>query len=209
MNIVFLGDSITDAGRNLDNGSMLSIGQGYPMIVCAKLSAEHPNHHTFLNTGVSGSRIVDLYARIKTDVWNHAPDVMSILVGVNDVWHELSDAPNGVEADRFENVYRMLLADTRKRFPNVKFLLLEPFVLRASSTEANWDVFCHEISARSAALQKLAEEFGAMFVPLQSVLDDACKCADAPYWLADGVHPTPAGHHLIANAWLKAFDALV
>lgn len=208
MNIIFLGDSITDAGRNKESGSMLSIGQGYPLIVTASLAAAHPGLFTFLNSGISGSRIVDLYARIKTDAWNHSPDVISILAGVNDVWHELGDIPNGVETDRFENVYRILLADTLKRFPNVKFLLLEPFVLRASATEAKWDTFSGEVSARAAVVRKLSEEFHAKFIPLQSVFDNACNRAEPSYWLADGVHPTPAGHQLIADAWLKAFETM-
>lgn len=208
MKIVCLGDSITDAGKNSSAGSMTSIGQGYALITAAKLSASDPQKYAFCNSGISGSRIVDLYARIKVDAWNHAPDVISILVGVNDVWHELGDPPNGVDTRRFENVYRMLLRDTLERFPNVKFLLLEPFVLRGVATEEKWDVFPQEVYARAAVVRKLAAEFGATFVPLQKPLEDACEKAPASYWLADGVHPTPAGHQLIADAWFEAFTNL-
>lgn len=208
MNIIYLGDSITDVGRNLENGSVVSIGQGYPLIATAKIAAEQPGRFTFVNSAVSGSRIVDLYARIKADAWNHSPDVISILAGVNDVWHELV-WQNGVDAERYETVYRMLLSDTKKRFPHVKFLLLEPFVLRASATEEHWDVFFREVSARGAIVKKLAQEFGAVFIPLQAAFDHACTLQPASYWLADGVHPTPAGHQLIANVWLEAFRQLI
>lgn len=208
MNIIYLGDSITDVGKNENAGSKSAIGQGYALITSAKLGATHPQEHTFRNSGISGSRVVDLYARIKMDAWNHAPDVISILVGVNDVWHELGEGANGVDVKRFENVYRMLLHDTLERFPNVKFMLLEPFVLRGAATEEKWDVFSREVFARAEVVRKIAEEFGAVFVSLQKPLNDACAKAPASYWLADGVHPTPAGHQLIADAWLEAFAKL-
>lgn len=206
--IVFLGDSITDAGRNTSNGSTISIGQGYALIVTAGLSTRRPGEFEFLNTAVSGSRVVDLYARVKKDAWNHEPDVISILVGVNDVWHELGECPNGVEAERFENVYRMLLEDTRKRLPAARLMLLEPFVLRAAATEACWERFRAETRLRAGAVRRLAEEFGACFVPLQARFDDACRKQAAAFWLADGVHPTPAGHQLIADAWMCAFEEM-
>lgn len=98
MKIVFLGDSITDVGKNLTNGSTIAIGQGYPLIVDAKLSASFPGKYEFHNAGVSGSRVVDLYARIKSDAWNRLPDVISILIGVNDVWHEYMEHHGGVDA---------------------------------------------------------------------------------------------------------------
>lgn len=205
MNVVYLGDSITDVGRNTEMGSMVSIGQGYALITSAWLSAKYPGKYSFRNAGVSGSRIVDLYSRIKADAWNHEPEVISILAGVNDVWHEL-EAANGVDAERFETVYRMLLADTKKRFPNVKFMLLEPFVLRAGATEGKWEAFSSEVALRAAAVRKLAAEFDCGFVPLQGMFEQASQIQPAPYWLADGVHPTPAGHQLIADAWLKAFQ---
>ena len=128
MKILFIGDSITDVGRNANNGSMESIGQGYPLIISAKMAKEEPLKHSFINVGISGNRIVDLYARIKCDVWNNNPDLISILIGVNDVWHE--SANNGVEADRFETVYRMFIADTLKRLPNVKFIIIVHFLLK-------------------------------------------------------------------------------
>lgn len=207
MNVIYLGDSITDAGRSIGEGSMVSIGQGYALITSAKLSAQRPGAYNFINSAISGSRIVDIYARIKTDAWNKEPDVISILAGVNDVWHEF-DMSNGVDAERFENVYRMLLTDTKKRFPNVKFLLMEPFVLRESATTENWEGFQRETLARAAVVKKLAEEFNTVFVPLQCIFDEACKQQSVAYWLADGVHPTPAGHQLIADAWMEAFGVL-
>ena len=128
MKILFYGDSITDAGRDRNNLKGLSgLGFGYVRSLADKLIGENPNKYDVVNTGISGNRIVDLYSRIKADCWNFEPDLISILIGVNDVWHEVGHK-NGVELDRFEKVYRMLIEDTKKRLPNVKMMLLEPFV---------------------------------------------------------------------------------
>lgn len=204
MKILFYGDSITDAGR--DGRSPLTVlGYGYPLFIGASLMTKYPGQFTFDDTGVSGNRIVDLYSRIKTDCWNRKPDVISILIGVNDVWHEVA-AKNGVEADRFEKVYRMLIEDTLKVLPDVKLILMEPFILDSSVTAGNWELFYTEVRKRAEITEKLAKEYNLVFVPLQQMLTDACKIQPAEYWLADGVHPAPAGRQLIANAWIDAFE---
>lgn len=205
MKILFQGDSITDVGRNTERGSLQSIGQGYALMVTGELAARYPGQYTFENRGISGNRIVDLYARIKVDCWNLEPDVISILLGVNDVWHEFGSG-NGVEANRYENVYRMLIEDTLEKLPNVKFMLLEPFALPGRATEGKWEEFYADVVKRSQIVQKLAKEYKLSFVPLQKKLDDACALCPADYWLGDGVHPTPAGHRLIADAWLEVFQ---
>ena len=206
MKILFLGDSITDVGRNTHNGSLVSIGQGYPLLVDGFLSVKYPGEYEFENLGISGNRIVDVYARIKADCWNHAPDLISILIGVNDVWHEFG-GKNGVEADRFYNVYKMLVTDTKKALPESrKMILMEPFVLNASATEGAWDLFRGETEKRTEAVRRIAEETGQIFLPLQAMFDEAAKKMPASYWLGDGVHPTPAGHQLIADAWVKTFE---
>lgn len=206
MKILFIGDSITDVGRNTNNGSLLSMGQGYPLLTSARLSVKYPGQFTFVNTGISGNRIVDVYARVKADVWNHNPDVLSILIGVNDVWHEFGNK-NGVDAKRFYNVYDMLLRDTLERFPSMKIIAMEPFVLHGGATDGAWDIFYNETRLRAEAVKKAADRYNALYLPLQDMLDKACEICPADYWLGDGVHPTPAGHQLIADAWIEAFEA--
>ena len=208
MKVIFLGDSITDVGRNSTNGSMISIGQGYPLIVTAKLSAAFPGRYVFYNTGVSGSRVVDLYARVKSDAWDIDPDVVSILVGVNDVWHEYMELHSGVDASRYETIYRMLLTDTKRACPHVKHMLLEPFCLCGSATEPYWPEFQQEVALRAKIVRKLAAEFRCCYVPLQERFDAACRQQPGSYWLADGGHPTPAGHQILADAWLGAFPSI-
>ena len=118
MKILFQGDSITDVGRNTNSGSLLSIGQGYPCLIASRLGADEPGKYEFVNRGISGNRIVDVYARIKADCWNLEPDLLSVLIGVNDVWHEFA-VQNGVDADRFYAVYKMLVCDTKERLPGI------------------------------------------------------------------------------------------
>jgi len=203
--IMFQGDSITDCGRNTNNGSLLSIGQGYACICAAELSAKYPGKYQFVNRGISGNRITDLYARIKGDGWNDNPVLLSILIGVNDVWHGL-DWKNGVNPRRFRNIYRMLIEDTLIESPNTKMLIMEPFVLKGSATESKWDEFEPMVYENARIAREVAAEFGQVFLPLQEVFNKATALAPNDYWLGDGVHPTIAGHQLIANEWLKCFD---
>ena len=203
--VMFQGDSITDVGRLADRGSLTEIGQGYALITSAYLSAKYPEEFEFINRAASGSRIVDLYARIKANGWNDNPAVMSILIGVNDVWHEL-DWKNGVSPRRFRNIYRMIIEDTFIESPGTKLLLMEPFVLKGTANEEKWDRFEPMVYENAAIVKEVAAEYGQVFLPLQHVFNEACEKAPAAHWIGDGVHPTPAGHQLIANEWLKCFE---
>ena len=204
MKILFYGDSITDMGRHRDKDSEpFGYGVGYVNSVTSTLKYENPTKYEIINRGISGNRVVDLYARIKADVWNHNPDLVSILIGVNDVWHGIYHN-NGVEIDRFERVYRMLIEDTKAALPNVKFILCEPFVLMGSATEEKYEEFC-EVKKYAAVVAKLAKEYGIPFVALQDKFDKAAEKNGAVHYLYDGVHPDLAGGKLIAEEWLKVF----
>jgi len=203
--ILFQGDSITDAGRNFDDD--LFKGYGYATLVSAQLGADKPNEYEFVNKGISGNRVVDLFTRIKCDMINLAPDYMSILIGVNDVWHEIG-SKNGVSAPKFEKVYGMLIEEIKEALPNIKIMILEPFVLKGPATEESWKEFRTGVEERAACSKRVAEKYGLTFVPLQEIFDEASTKAEATYWLMDGVHPTSAGHELIKREWLKAFEKL-
>ena len=210
MKIVFFGDSITDMSRvHNSDGKVESYGDGYVFFVAGKLLSENPQSYEIINRGISGNRIVDLYARIKGDVWNQEPDVLSILIGVNDVWHELGENPNGVELMRWEKVYRMLIEDTKECLPNTKIMILEPFVLHGRATDFNdkYEDF-QQVKLYAAKAKALAEEYGLTFVPLQEKFDEAAEKYGAQYYLYDGVHPDVAGAALIAGEWLKAFEEM-
>ena len=210
--ILFQGDSITDASRMREVRG--SLGIGYANYVAGELGMDAPYQYKFYNRGISGNRIVDLYARIKADMINLKPDYMSILIGVNDVWHEYA-YQNGVSAEKFEMVYDLLLQELKQELPDTKIMILEPFALPGSATcsdeehPGRWEFFHTEVPLRAQAAKRLAEKHGLTFVPLQAAFDAAN--ADAPrdgFWLYDGVHPTAAGHTLIKRAWLEAFKTL-
>ena len=209
MKILFYGDSITDAGRDYaTDHEDASYGNGYVKYIVQELLANGYKREDLINRGISGNRIVDLYARIKVDCWNHNPDFISILIGVNDVWHELN-YQNGVEIDRFEKVYRMLIEDTKAKLPNVKLMLLEPFVLKGLATVdegEKWQGFL-AVYEYAALVKKLAEEYGLPFVPLQDKFT-AAENAGVEELLSDGVHPAENGAKLIAQAWLEKFEEI-
>lgn len=203
--ILFQGDSITDAGRSREDDS--NTGIGYPTLVKSELGFEYPNQFVWYNKGISGNRVVDLYARIKADIINIKPDIMSILIGVNDVWHEFG-SQNGVDAEKYFKVYSMLVEEIIEALPCVKIMLLEPFVLKASATEENWESFQMEVKMRAQKAKEIAENYHLPFISLQDKFDEALQLAPAGYWLADGVHPTAAGHELIKREWIRAFKKL-
>lgn len=203
--ILFQGDSITDAGRTRDSDRY--IGSGYPMLVSSELGYERPRDFLFLNRGVGGDKVTNLYLRIKPDILHLRPDYMSILVGVNDVWSEFKRA-DGVDAEKYEKVYSLLLEEVLTALPDVKLMLLEPFVLHGTDTDPVFQDFDRQVRLRAAKVRALAERFGLVFVPLQDSFDEAARRAPADHWLVDGVHPTPAGHQIIKRAWMRGFEAL-
>ena len=208
MKILFFGDSITDMGRKReDDGHIYSYGNGYVYLVASELFAKEPGKYEIINRGISGNRIVDLYARVKADVWNEKPDCLSILIGVNDVWHGLRENPNGVGLERWEKVYRMLIEDTKKRLPDTRILLCEPFVLHGIATdfEDKYEKFA-SVYGYAKVAKKLAKEYGLEFVALQEKFNQKAGEYGAQYYLYDGVHPHIAGAKLIATEWLKVFE---
>ena len=201
MRYLFQGDSITDCGRG-NYEDPYAMGSGYPRLLEAELTAES-NECDVMNCGISGSRVVDLLARWKKDCLNLKPDVVTILIGVNDVWHELG-TQNGVSVPLFEEVYRIVLRETLAALPKVRIILMGAFVNHGTATDPQWDVFYNEVKARRDVTRKLAEDFGTDYIDLQQVFDEAEKKYPASHWTRDGVHPTAAGHWLIAGSWKKA-----
>lgn len=211
--ILFQGDSITDAGRARDNDYF--VGTGYPLLVKAHLDYESPNAYTVLNRGVGGNRIVDLYARVKLDFINLRPDYASILIGVNDVWHELHK--NGVGAEKFEKIYTMLVEEILEALPNIKLTLMGAYVLPGEATvgdtlpahitgyEKKYDYFYKETAIRADITRRIAERFGLPFIDLQKAFSEAADKNGSAVYSIDGVHPTAAGHELIRREWMKVF----
>jgi lysophospholipase L1-like esterase len=202
--VLFQGDSITDAGRNrasADANSAGALGNGYPLLVTAAVLAERAKDGLrFYNRGISGNKVPDLQQRWATDTIDLKPDVLSILIGVNDFWHTLTHGYTGTVQD-YEQQYNALLDATRQALPRVHLIVLEPFVLRCGAVDARW---FPEFDQRRAVAARVAARAHATFVPLQTVFNQRTRSAPPEYWAADGVHPTPAGHAVIAEQWRRA-----
>ena len=209
--ILFQGDSITDCGRDLNQ--FYNMGRGYASMVMGVLGLDHPGEYEFINRGISGNRIVDLYARIKSDFINLQPDYASILIGVNDTWHEVS-WENGVDTEKFEKIYTMLIDEIQAACPQIKLMIIAPYVLEGSATCNTEEIpdkfrrFQTDVAEKAAVAKKIAEKYNLPLVELQPAMDEACKKAPAEYWAADGVHPTPCGHEIIKRLWLEAFEKM-
>ena len=161
-----------------------------------------------LNCGISGNRVTNLLARWKKDCINLHPDVISILIGVNDVWHELSQQ-EGVDAESFEEAYRVLLRYTKRMLLETKLILLGAYLTHGTATDGTQrDGFYKELALRNSITHRLAAEFGAEFLDLQKIFNEACEMLSPEHWTQDGVHPTAGGHRLIANAWKKRCSQL-
>ncbi|MBT3201445.1 MAG: SGNH/GDSL hydrolase family protein [Phycisphaerales bacterium] len=196
--VLFQGDSITDAGR--DYRDPLSMGQGY-----AKMAADGFADRSvrFLNRGISGNRTVDLQARWEADCLALKPDWVSIMIGVNDTWRRYDgDDPTGCDA--FTDSYRDILTQVRNVL-GARLIIMEPFVLPVSPYIES---FREDLDPKIEASRALAEEFGAVYIPLDAMFAQACSIHKPTFWSEDGVHPTEAGHHLIAKAWMGAVGEL-
>jgi len=206
--VLFQGDSITDAGRNREKPE--DLGSGYAKFVAGSLYVDHPGKFEFINRGISGNRIVDVYARIKRDIINLKPDVMSLLIGVNDVWHEFS-RQNGVEAKKFEKFYEMLIEEIREALPEIKIIILGAYVENGAAIiekEYDYALFRSEVEERAAIAKRIAEKYGFPFVDLQAEFDEAVACGPMEDITKDGVHPRAGGAELIKRGWLEGFEKL-
>jgi lysophospholipase L1-like esterase len=204
--ILLQGDSITDMGRDRKSNqcnTFQMLGNGYPLFLAGQLLASHPTDNLKIyNRGVSGDKVFQLRDRWEVDCIAFQPDVLSILVGVNDYWHTLIGGYKGTLAD-YENEYRDLLRYTKEKLPKVQLVIGEPYALRGGSAIEDTKWFPMFDGYRAVA-RKLADEFQAVFVPYQAGYDAAIKKMHTRYWCADGVHPDLPGRQLMANLWLEA-----
>ena len=198
--VVFQGDSITDMCRTREYDALL--GCSYATYISSAAVINCEKKVQCLNRAISGDRIVDLLARWKRDCLNLKPDIVSILIGVNDMWHEILTG-NGVDAEEFEDVYDLLLSLTERKNPGTKFVLMEPFLLHGHATNEHWDYMMAEIKLRAEITKKMAEKHNAIFVPLQALLQESAEKYGAGEVSQDGVHPNALGHQLIARQWLN------
>ena len=225
--ILFQGDSITDGGRGKTMDGNHILGHGYQYIVAAKLSIDHcESQLKFINKGVSGEAIENIYVRLQRDVIAYSPDMVSFLVGINDVERSINQ-PYGVVTTRYIEIYSRMIDELREALPDVKVVICEPFYLDADNYDAPYantpyamseeffqplnfpknesiiSIKKRELSLMQLKLRELADRKQCIYVPLQEEFNKYAQKVPAEYLIWDNVHPTVAGHELIARKWLE------
>lgn len=205
--LLFQGDSITDMkwGRNEKDRNHY-LGHSYVFLLAARLGVDMPEAELdFYNRGISGHKVGDLRDRWQADAIDMKPDLLSILIGVNDVGRNL----DGVDVDKWETDYRFILNASREANPELKLVLLDPFVLPSGrlAKEVTFKKWRDQVERLIPIVGKLAEEFDAVHVKTQDLFDAAAERVSPEHWLWDGVHPLPQGHELIARHWLHEVSA--
>lgn len=229
--VAFAGDSITDGnrGRTMDCNHLM--GHGYQYLLAARMAAENLSRTPrFINKGYSGENICQTYARWSLDILQYKPAIISLLIGINDVSQRTDDLPDSYIAEKYERIYRMLLADTKRLCPDAQLVLCEPFFepvhnqqnpyqncphpmcepffrpLNADQTQAEMDRIGAVVCELRTIVRRLAGEYGCIFVPFQDIFTNHARTAEPEYLIWDGVHPTLAGHSLMAARWYDVVD---
>lgn len=202
--ILFQGDSITDSGRKKDSNdhnNTSAMGSGYALLTAANLLKTHAGKNLKIyNKGISGNKVYQLADRWETDCLSLKPNVLSILIGVNDFWHKKNGNYEGT-VEIYRKDYIALLERTKKQLPNVQLVIGEPFaVTGTSAVDESW---FPEFDQYRQAAKDIAGQFDASFIPYQQIFTQVQKHAPGAYWTPDGVHPSLAGAELMAQAWLK------
>lgn len=202
--LVFQGDSITDMkwGRNeADRNHYL--GHSYVYLIAARLGVDMPQARLDIyNRGISGHTVADLRQRWQKDAVDMKPDLLSILIGTNDVGR-------GVQPDAFERDYRHILDASRSANPELRLVLLDPFVLRSGrlKDERVWKSRRAATDKMRVIVERLAKDYDAVHIKTQDIFDAAADAVSPEHWIWDGVHPLPQGHELIARNWIQAVSA--
>ena len=200
--VLFQGDSITDAGRDRQDSEHL--GNGYAMMVAAWFQALYTEKAVhFLNRGIGGNRAVDLHNRWQADCLSLQPTWVSIMIGINDTWRRY-DSGDPTSVQDYEAHYRPIVQDATTQL-QARLILCEPFVLPVPADRLQWR---EDLDPRIAVVRQLAREFHAILVQLDGIFAQASTQREPAFWAADGVHPSNAGHALIAQSWLRAVRAL-
>ena len=207
--LLFQGDSITDGRRDRKNTAANSpgaLGHGYVSLIAGQLLGTYPaQEFSIYNRGISGNKIPQLKERWEEDCISLRPDVLSILIGVNDFWHLHTNGYTGT-LESYEEGFRSLLRDTQEALPETKIILCEPFMVPGGTAlKQGWP---ESFAGYRVVARKLAFEFQLPFVSFQEVFYEALEKADVSYWCPDGVHPGPAGSYLMAQAWIDVFEEM-
>jgi len=206
--ILFQGDSLTEGFRNYEYGhepnTPQALGEGFVRVCAGALLSKlcHQNLKIY-NLGISGNTVGSLLGRWENDCIKLKPDVINILVGVNDFYFRYWNMSEG-SAEIYESEYRKLLSITKEKLPDVKIVICEPFAFTTDGEKVTDEWFPAFDEYREIA-RLMAQEFETVFIPYQAIFDRVCEKAPVEFWVPDGIHPGVAGYYLMAETWLKYF----
>ena len=204
MKILFQGDSVTDAGRDRSNPA--DLGEGYPKFASAMIQDSYPDDDfEFVDLGISGNRTEHLVARLESDFIEIQPDIVSIMIGINDVWHHYAFEFVETTDEQFEKNYRTVL-DAIKSRTSARILMIQPFLLE--TVDPAKQALCNELARKQTIVKRLADEYADAYLPLDEILHQEVD-AEPVHYAADGVHPTPDGACRIGEAYLGAIAPLI
>ncbi len=202
MRILFQGDSITDCGRNYADSK--NLGDGYPRYAAKRIQELFPEKNfEFLNRGIGGNRTEDLLARWQADCVDLQPEIVSILIGINDTWHH-AEKRDWIPHEQFEHNYRAILTQIKER-TNAKILILEQYLVDVPDKE----FFRQDLDPKIDITRKLAREFADAYIPLDGLFAAETIHHDPLYWTLEGIHTTQAGAEFIAEQYARAVRPLI
>ncbi|MGD9928389.1 MAG: SGNH/GDSL hydrolase family protein [Mangrovibacterium sp.] len=204
LRFLFQGDSITDGNRGRNDDPNHILGHGYCFAVSSRIGADFPQYgFQFINRGISGNTLSDLEKRWQTDTLDLKPDVLSLLVGINDVNALVDNRENSLDAQAFESTYRQLLTSSREQNPNLLIVLGLPFFVASGWRKDQYEKWHPLTIERAEIVKQIATSFDAVWIDYPAVFEKAQQRAPIDYWIWDGVHPTAFGHELMAREWIK------
>ena len=202
--ILFQGDSITDAGR--DKRNYHHMGNGYPKFASQLIAEAHPELDIeFINFGISGNRTCQVFDRLYKDAIEFQPDVFSILIGINDVWHRYLGERIATTDAQIETNYRAIL-ERVKRETNAKIIMLAPYLLDCDDKP----LMREDLKTVLPIVRKLANEFADVYIPIDEKFEEDLKTQPEPkYYSGDGVHPNQNGAAFIGKLYAEAIKPLL
>lgn len=199
---LFQGDSITDAGR--DYADYHNLGKGYPKYAARYLREKYRDiDFEFINLGISGNQTKDLVERLQSDFIDIQPDIVSVLIGINDVWHHSSDR-SWISAEAFEKRYRTVL-EAVKSNTNAKIMMMEPFLIPVEDKL----FFREDLAPKIETVRALAREYADVYLPTDGLLQSAFVGDDPLSYASDGVHPTEKGSDFIGKLYCDYASRLI
>jgi len=203
MKILFIGDSTTDMWRGREANQPYSLGMGHVFMIAEELLQKDPSIE-IINRGNGGNRITDINERFEKDCLDINPDIVTIMFGVNDLWHAFSGIVKLISLKKWTEIYQSFIDRIKKNNKNAKIILMPPFIIHGKESDLLWDKF-QIIKKYQRRVKKIAKDNGLYFIDSQKVLDKASLKYGNENVLYDGVHPNILGAKALANAWIKTY----